>query len=607
MLQFFVGLGTALAHAQGNAAISTTTSTKDQAPFRVLAPLSEEDEEWIRKAPLKTKVGQLFIFGFMGHDLQKGLRKTLQRQQPGAVIIFGRNIQSATQIIEMNHEAQKQSLAKTGLPLLIAVDQEGGNVIRIRTSPPLPSALALGETGNPELVYSAGFHTGRLLKSLGFNMNLAPVLDVADPSTDKFVGTRTFGKSPELVAQMGTKFAQGLMEAAILPTAKHFPGHGGVPDSHKETPVKETTAEVIRKTDLVPFNISLREVPGAAVMLAHIAYPKLDSASLPATFSKPIITDLLRGSMEFNGLILTDDIEMAGTFVIKDPAERAVRAIEAGVDIVMIAWNKKLQSRAVAAVEAAVRSGRISETRLNESLRRIIRAKRYVSPWTLPEKPNLTEMQNIMKSQDLQNLTFETLNRQFESSFMRLAKKELIQDLSRPIFVFAATERFFSSFKGTLKGRTTRFYRLTSQKTFDINRVMRSNPDAIGVLHISGSQSARFANRLDSDNAARTILVNSETVSILKSPSEFHHIVDVNFRHPDLGRYTAKYIFGPPIAKQTQHVHQYATSSNNHPKSGPATDHPETERDPTSAIDEVTKSSPVVPTPMKSETDEVSR
>ncbi len=589
-----------MAQAQSNAAVSSPTSTKDQFPFRASAPLSEQDEEWIRKAPLKTKVGQLFIFGFMGQDLKKGLKKTLLRQQPGAIIIFGRNIHSATQIIKMNHDAQKVALEKTGLPLLIAVDQEGGNVIRIRTSPPLPSALALGETGNPELVHSAGFHTGRLLKSLGFNMNLAPVLDVADPTKDKFVGTRTFGKSPELVGQMGTQFAQGLMEAAILPTAKHFPGHGGVPDSHKETPIKDTTAEVIRKTDLLPFSISLREVPGAAVMLAHIAYPNLDVAALPATFSRPIITELLRGTMDFSGLVLTDDIEMAGTFVIKDPAERAVRAIEAGVDLVMIAWNKKLQSKAVAAVEAAVRSGRISETRLNESLRRIIRAKRYVSPWAMPTNPNLADMQKIMKSQDLQNLTFETLNKQFESSLTRLVKKDLIQDLTRPVFVFAATQNFFASFKGTLKGRKTRFYRLTNQKTFDINRVMRSNPDAIGVLHISGSQSARFANRLDTDNASRTILINSETLSLLKAPSEFHHIVDVNFRHPDLGRYTAKYLFGPQIAKGTHQASQ--DEKINKPDSAPEA---EPSRDPATSPEtkELTDAFPE-PSPTKIEASE---
>ncbi len=555
------------AENEGRGAVPDKATTKAQAPVQDLA---SADLEWIEKAPLKTKIGQLFIFGFMGHDMSKGLKRTIAQQKPGAVIVFGRNIKSARQLIDLNHDSQKAALTASGLPLLIAVDQEGGNVIRIKTSPPLPSALALGETGSPELVHEAGLHTGRLLKALGFNMNLAPVLDVADPNTDSFVGTRTFGKDPERVSRLGSRFAAGLSEAGVLPTAKHFPGHGGVADTHKVTPIKDASIETLNKVDLVPFAAGFREVPESAVMLAHIAYPKLDPAGLPATFSKPVVTDLLREGMKFNGLVITDDIEMAGAFAIKDPAERAVRAIEAGVDLVMIAWNRRLQGKAVDAVYKAVRSGRVSEARIDESLRRILRAKRRVTPSAQFERPRIEQLQTVIKSLELQKLTLGTLRRQFERSVDKLQARESLRDAERPIFVFSSGERFYASLKDRAKNRSVRFYRLSTSKTFDINRIMRANPNAIGVIHIGGRQSAVYANGIDADNAARTIVVNSETSSLLKDPKSFQHIVDIHFRHPDLGKFTAQYLFGTksaatPIARNGKRFHRQPTGFSEEP------------------------------------------
>lgn len=539
------------AESESRASVHEASSTKALDKNRPANPggggsreLAPPDAKWIASAPLKTKVGQLFIFGFMGHDLSRGLRESIARQKPGAIIVFGRNIKNARQLIDLNYRAQLAAIKHSGVPLLIAVDQEGGSVIRIRTSPPLPSALALGATGSPELVHEAGLHTGRLLKALGFNMNLAPVLDVADPRTDPFVGTRTFGKDPEHVSRMGGRFAGGLSEAGVLPTAKHFPGHGGVADTHKETPVKNASIDALTKVDLVPFASGFREVPDSAVMLAHIAYPKIDPSGVPATFSKPIVTQLLREKMGFDGLVITDDIEMAGAFVIKDPAERAVRAIEAGADLVMVAWNRRLQAKAVDAVYKAVRSGRISETRLNESLRRILTAKRRVSPATKISRPTAERLQLVMRSQELQKLSLDTLHKQFERSTVQLSGHEELRDAERPIFVFSSGQQFFESLRRNARNRSVRFYRLSNSRTFDINRVMRANPSAIGVIHVGGTQSAAYANKLEADNASRVIVVNSETSILLRDPKMFQHIVDVHFRHPELGMLTAKYLFG---------------------------------------------------------------
>ncbi|MCM2281156.1 MAG: beta-N-acetylhexosaminidase [Bdellovibrionaceae bacterium] len=539
---FIVASTAFVVSAESFAAPQDSPSTKGQSES-LAEPLAPADAEWLANAPLRAKVGQLFIFGFMGTDLSRGLAHTIRTHRPGAIIIFGRNIKSARQLIELNFNAQKEALKASGVPLLIAVDQEGGSVIRIRTSPPLPSALALGEAGSPELVYEAGVHTGRLLKTLGFNMNLAPVLDVADPRTDPFVGTRSYGKDPMVVAAMGTQFSAGLDAVGVLPTAKHFPGHGGVADTHKSTPLKNVSLDSLTKIDLVPFSEGFRELPNSAVMLAHIAYPKVDPSGMPATFSKPIVTQLLREKLKFNGLVITDDIEMAGAFVVKDPAERALRAIEAGADLVMVAWNRKLQTRAIEAVLKAVKTGRISQARLNESLHRILRAKRKVAPPTGIERPTTEVLQAVMKNEDLHRLALDTLHRQFAKASSQMNKKEVLQDPERPIFVFASTESFYRSLKNQLSERSARFYRLTNSKNFDINRVLRSNPDAVAVMHIGGTQSAKYANQMDADNASRTIVVNSETSNLLKDPSAFQKVIDVHFRHPELGKITAQYLF----------------------------------------------------------------
>jgi beta-N-acetylhexosaminidase len=502
-------------------------------------------EKALRSLTVKQKVGQLFIFGFMGKDLSKGLGETLRKHQPGGIIVFGRNIQTARQLANLNYAAQSLSIRTTKVPLFIAVDQEGGSVIRVKTPSPLPSALAIGGTKRSDLAYDAGASTGKLLRTLGFTMNLAPVMDVSDPSDDNFIGTRTYGKDPNLVAMMGSSFADGLNKNGILPTAKHFPGHGGVSeDSHQMTPAKEVSLQELLQLDLLPFAQIAREKAPWAVMLAHISFPKLDPSGAPATFSKPIVTDLLRTRLGYNGVVMTDDIEMAGAAGIKSVGERAVKAIDAGADLVMLAWNKTAQAEAVEAVNKAVQTGRISRLRLDQSVRRILTAKRSMLSRPLPKNPSTSVLLASLKSMDLKKVSEVTIQQRLSDAAQELDRDFVLEAAERPIYIFSASAAFFKSFKSALPKAKVKFVHL-GENTPDLTRLMRTNENALGVFYLSGPRSADYANQLQTDITDRVIVINTETAGLLNDPDAFRHIVDIHFRHPDLGKLTAQHFFIP--------------------------------------------------------------
>ena len=506
---------------------------------------SDDIETLIKKMPLRTKIGQLFIFGFMGEKVESGLGTVIQKMRPGALVVFSRNIRTARQIADLNAQAQQASMRAAGVPLLIAVDQEGGNVVRIKTAASLPSALALAETKDQKILTDAGLGTGRLLHTLGFNMNLAPVLDVANPNEDVFIGTRTFGAEPKSVTESTESFADGLRRAGILPTAKHFPGHGGIrEDSHLMTPMKVVPLEDMWVHDLLPFRHVAQNSEDWAMMIAHIAYPMLDPTSTPATFSKPIVQDLLRGKLAFKGLVISDDIEMAGAFAVKDVRERALRAIEAGVDMIMVAWNKRLQYELVEALHQAVASHRLSEERIDESLRRILSyKKRFVGFKNTPSADNKTLL-SALQNPVLTEVSEKTLAAQF----IRQRKSPAIaaiaeRGLATPVLIFTAYDIFYRNFRDELPGRGLRYYPLAKMTAAKIEAALKQYPSSPAVFYVSGTHSARIANQISRQAAARVLLINTETRSLLSRPQDFQQIVDVYFRHPLIGKFAAKYFF----------------------------------------------------------------
>lgn len=322
-------------------------------------------------------IGQMFVFGFHGYRADRQLLAWYQRHPAGGVILFDRNFQNKDQIQALLGELQ--SLARSirpELPLLVGVDQEGGSLSPLRgivTS--LPGNMGLAATGDPGAAYYAGYTTGRDLRELGFNLNFAPVLDLA-LTFNPVVGTRAFSDRPETVAGFGREFARGLGEAGVLFSAKHFPGHGCcTEDSHVELPGCRESLSVLASRDMMPFAES-RNFPGAAWMMAHVKYPALDP-ELPASLS-PRFTRYIRQELGFDGVLMTDCLEMqAIQNTIPYPAD-AVKAVEAGMDLVLISHTPEHQDASYQAVKEAVRAGRIPIGRIEESVRRITEWKKQI-------------------------------------------------------------------------------------------------------------------------------------------------------------------------------------------------------------------------------------
>ena len=309
---------------------------------------------------------RLFCFGFDGDTPPDHIR-TLLRQGLGGVILFKRNLRDLEQICALTASLHRHAAG----PLLVGVDQEGGRVVRL-PAPFLtpPPAAVLGRIGDPDLTQAVARAVGSELRAAGFNWNLTPVLDVNTNTANPIIGDRAFGDDPCCVARMGLAAFRGFEEAGILTTGKHFPGHGETAaDSHLTLPESPQTAERWRAVEFVPFREAIRAgVP--SILVAHLACPALDP-SAPSSLSRAIITDILRGELGFDGAVVSDDMEMGAIVAQFEIGEAAVRFLEAGGDLILVCRDADRQRQAIAAVESAVRSGRLSSARLKTSLDRL--------------------------------------------------------------------------------------------------------------------------------------------------------------------------------------------------------------------------------------------
>lgn len=329
------------------------------------------------KSDVESLVGQLFIAGLSGLEADSDFEARYSRCPCGGFILFGRNVHDPAQVKKLTcalSDLASQHGPDFGPPL-VAIDQEGGTLSPLRglvTS--LPGNMGLAATGDPEAARCAGHVTGRDLLSLGINANFAPVLDLAREPLNPAVGARSFGDDPRRVAEFGAAYANGLLDAGVLFVAKHFPGHGSVSeDSHFSLPECRIPKADLIAGDAVPF-IEVARLPQAAIMVAHVRFTDLDPER-PASLSHPLVTGFLREEIGFDGVVLTDCLEMGGVREVGPVPEAAVMAIEAGCDIVLISHTPELQGAAFEAVRDAVLSGRISLERVERSVARIRRWK----------------------------------------------------------------------------------------------------------------------------------------------------------------------------------------------------------------------------------------
>jgi beta-N-acetylhexosaminidase len=346
-----------------------------------------EIDTMIAEMTIEEKVGQLIMVGFEGTQANEAIETHIRKRFVGGIVLFSRNIQSPQQTAELTNELQRLAEATARqIPLFIGIDQEGGWVIRLKEGATvLPGNMALGATDSTELAERAGEITAVELAAVGVNLNFAPVMDVNNNPDNPVIGRRSFGESPELVSRLGISYIRGLQRNGVLATVKHFPGHGDTTvDSHFELPTVNHDLERIHALELQPFRAAI-DADVAAIMTAHIIYPAFD-ADRPATLSPTILTDLLRKELGFDGLLITDDMEMKAIDDRYRSGEAAVMAVEAGADIVMVLWTPAKQIEVFDALLSAIKSGRISQARLDQSIERILKSKgaaferRFVDP-----------------------------------------------------------------------------------------------------------------------------------------------------------------------------------------------------------------------------------
>jgi beta-N-acetylhexosaminidase len=344
-----------------------------------------------REETLESRLGELMIVGLPGTALTPEAESRLRAIRPAGVIFFASNFSDAHAAMHFTR-AVHAAIGTPELPALVCADEEGGMVSQLSGFWEVPpSARAVAASGGAPLVKDLAARTARRLLALGVNLNFAPVLDINSNPLNPVIGVRAFGATPSQVTACGRAAIEGIQSAGVIPAVKHFPGHGDTSiDSHVALARVDASAEQVAYRELRPFEAAVKwGVP--MVMTAHVAVPALDpDPARPATLSPAIVTGLLRERMGFQGVVVTDALEMRGAASLGSFGEVAVRAIEAGVDLLLYSKLEPGPEEALTAVRQALRGGRLSPARIRASLERL-RALRAGSAARPPEPSQMLE------------------------------------------------------------------------------------------------------------------------------------------------------------------------------------------------------------------------
>lgn len=372
--------------------------------------LSDSGLRWAHKTlnqmTLDEKISQMIYCRFSGHfynrdsSAMKRLESLVEEQKIGGLILFGGEVFESAYLINKLQE-------KSEVPLLIASDLERGLGNQISGATLFPPLMSIGAAGSEELAYMMGKITAVEARAVGIHITYAPVVDVNSNPQNPIINTRSLGEDAEQVSRLAAAFIRGCQENGLIATAKHFPGHGDTEvDSHTKLPVVDADKQRLSQVELYPFKKAV-EAGVQAVMTAHIHVPALDSTpKLPATLSPVIITELLREKWGFRGLIVTDAMEMGGITTLFGPEEACIRAVQAGADCLLLPLETE---KVIDALVREVESGRIPESRINESVRRIlqVKAKLGLHKQKLVDLENLTRVLSSKEHQEQAEKAFE--------------------------------------------------------------------------------------------------------------------------------------------------------------------------------------------------------
>ena len=340
-----------------------------------------EIERILSSMTLEEKIYQLFIVtpeqltgGSTVVSVDESFKDTLAKKPVGGLIYFSSNIVDPEQTGNMLSDTQSFAREIEGIPLFLSVDEEGGQVVRLAGNSAfnLKNVGAMANIKSEQEAFETGNYIGNYLSAYGFNLDFAPDTDVLTNSRNRVIGNRSFGSDPENVSNFGKAYSDGLHANGILSTFKHFPGHGATTDdTHKGYAYTDKSYEELEENELIPFKHA-GEYGVDLVMVAHIAVPNVTGDDTPSSLSEKMVNEILRKKYRFNGLIVTDALNMGAISQNYKSGEAAKKAVKAGCDLLLMPANLDL---AHSAVLEAVRKGEISEERINESLRRIISVK----------------------------------------------------------------------------------------------------------------------------------------------------------------------------------------------------------------------------------------
>ncbi|MCQ6561968.1 beta-N-acetylhexosaminidase [Paenibacillus mendelii] len=327
----------------------------------------------LAKMSLDEKIGQLIIAGVEGTSANDKDKRMIAEQHVGGIIFYKDNLASPKEVVKYVNKLKEWNGAGAA-PLLLSVDQEGGKVSRLPGLEALPSAAVIGAADELPFASAVGSLLARESEAMGINMDFAPVLDINSNPDNPVIGTRSYGSTADKVTTMGMAVMGAIRGEGVIPVVKHFPGHGDTSvDSHLELPVVHKDLEQLKAFEWLPFAEAIHQGTDA-VMIAHILFPKLDD-KYPASLSKAVITGQLRGTLGFEGVVMTDDMTMGAIAKNFGIGEAAVQTIKAGSDIVLVAHEYGNVDKVIQALKKSVGKGELTEQRIDESVLRILELK----------------------------------------------------------------------------------------------------------------------------------------------------------------------------------------------------------------------------------------
>ena len=350
---------------------------KAEKVFEEYKTVEEKVEYQLNKLSLNEKIAQMLIVSYNNDVVDDNLKSILENNKPGGFILFNNNITDYDKTIKFVNDIKNTS----DIPMFIAIDQEGGSVQKFNSLKDydvtqIPSMKELGKKNDSHIAYEVGTVIAEELRVIGVNVNFAPVIDVIENENDSYIGDRSLSFDKDIVSKLGISLAHGMYDKGIIPVFKHFPGHGSTKDdSHYYLPVITKSKEELINTDLVPFINAIND--GAKmIMIGHLAIPKIDGKT-PASLSKVLINDLLKDELKYNGLVITDALNMKALTDNYTEQEIYEKTINAGVDILLM---PKSSSSAIKLINDSIKNKKITEDRIDESVRKILTLK-YENLW----------------------------------------------------------------------------------------------------------------------------------------------------------------------------------------------------------------------------------